>query len=287
MIPSSAPLCMLLSAIGFALMGACVKLAGMRGFPIMEIIAARSLVSLCLSYLDVRRKGVSLWGERRLLLFSRGLVGTAALICVYYAVTHLPFAEATVLQYLHPMFTGLLAFWVLRESLARSTLVSIGISLVGLVVMVRPEALWGSSAAYYDNLALAAALMGALGSAVAYVLVRKLSATEDASVIIFYFPLVALPLAILFPGPEFIWPQGEDWLLLLAIGVFTQIGQLGLTWAMRRETAGKSTAYSYLQVVFAAVIGWLVFSEVPDAWVIAGSGLILLAAWVNLRGQRH
>ena len=272
---------MLLSALGFALMAACVKLVALRGIPLMEIVAARSIVSLVISYVDIRRKRLSPWGTHRGLLCARGLVGALALICVYYAVMQLPLAEATLLQYTHPVFTALLGFLVLRETIARSTLACIALSLTGLVIMVQP----GSPTQLVTTLPLfpvGVALLGAFGSAVAYVLVRRLSAVEDASVIIFYFPLMALPLSVVLLGSDFVVPDATALVLLLLVGVFTQVGQVGLTHAMAAETAGKASAYSYVQVIFAAVLGWLLFAEVPGLWTWVGGALIVAGALVNL-----
>jgi len=274
----------LMSAFGFSLMAVCVKFASVRGIPVLEIVAARALVSLGLSVMDVRRKGISLIGHRRGLLLSRGVVGSLALICVYYALTKLPLAEATVLQYLHPMFTAILAFWFLKERLHLSTIACVIFSFLGLLLVSRPTFLFenfGVAHSAFDSWAVGAAVLGAFGSAVAYVLVRKLNETEDSSVIIFYFPLIALPLSLVLLGNDFVWPTGWSWLLLLLVGVFTQIGQIGLTKAMQTETASKATAFSYLQVVFAAVLGWLFFSEMPDVWTFSGAALILLGAIVN------
>lgn len=274
---------MLLSGLGFALMAACVKLASQRGLPLMEIIAARALVSLVLSYADVRRKGISPWGNNKVLLVARAVVGTLALVGVYYAVSAMPLADATVLQYLHPMFTALIAWAVLKEAIHRSTLICICLSLGGLLLIARPSFLFGAEAQSISQLALAAALLGAFGAALAYVLVRKLNETEDPSVIIFYFPFFAFPFALILLGDDFVWPQGSDWLILLLVGVFTQLGQIGLTKAMQTETAGKATAYSYVQVVFAAVLGWLIFGELPSIWTYFGAGLIVLGALINMR----
>ncbi len=278
---------MILSAFGFALMGMFVKLASVRGIPLLEIVAARSLVSAGISYLDVRRKRIPLLGTHKTLLLARGGVGTLALICVYYALTTIPYAEATVLQYLHPMFTALLALVFLGERLQRSTLLCILFSLAGLLAIVRPEFLFTELAASYPPLAIVAAITGAFGSAVAYVLVRTLSGREDPSVIIFYFPIIALPVSLLLLGSDFVMPSGWDWLLLLAVGVATQVGQVGLTKAMQTETASKATSFSYLQVVFAALLGWLVFSEVPGVWTLVGGALIVLGAFINLLGSRR
>lgn len=272
---------MLVSALGFALMAACVKLAAMRGIPLLEIVAARSLVSLVISYLDIKRKGLSVWGSQRALLVARGVVGTLALICVYYAVTTLPLAEATLLQYMHPLFTALLALVVLKEGIGLSTVVCIVLSITGLVVMVEPGLLRDTAPAL-PLFSVAMALAGAFGSAVAYVLVRRLSATEDASVIILYFPLVALPLSATLLGDEFVVPDMTSLALLLLVGLFTQVGQLGLTHAMRSETAGKAAAYSYIQVLFAVLLGWGIFGELPSLWTWVGGALIIAGALLNL-----
>ena len=273
---------MLLSGLGFALMAATVKLASQRGLPLMEIIAARAMVSLALSYADVKRKGLSVWGHNKPLLVARAVVGTLALTGAYYSVTAMPLADATVLQYLHPMFTALIALAFLNERIHLSTLVCIVLSLGGLLAIARPSFMFGDAATELSYLALGAALTGAFGAAVAYVLVRKLNETEDPSVIIFYFPFFALPFSLVLLGGDFVWPQGWDWALLLLVGVFTQLGQIGITKAMQTETAGKATAFSYVQVVFAAVLGWAVFGEVPGFWTYLGGGLILLGAVINM-----
>ena len=272
---------MLVSALGFALMATCVKLVANQGIPVMEIVAARSLVSLIISYLDVRRKGLSLWGTHRTLLMARGVIGALALICVYYALTTLPLAEATLLQYMHPVFTALLALLLLKERIHLSTTICILLSISGLVIMVGPDVLTGASPAL-PWFSVSIALLGAFGSAIAYVLVRRLSQLEDASVIIFYFPLIALPVSVIFLDDQFVMPNAESLVLLLLVGIFTQVGQLGLTHAMRYESAGKAAAYSYVQVIFAVLLGWAVFAEMPSLWTWVGGGLIISGALLNL-----
>jgi drug/metabolite transporter (DMT)-like permease len=275
---------MLMSALAFAIMTACVKLVSTHGIPVFEIVAARAIVSLIISYVDVRRKRLSVWGNNKKLLIARGAVGSLALICVYYAVTTLPLAEATILQYLHPVFTALLALVFLKERIQRSTIICILFCILGLVLIVSPEMTLSAG----DELPLfsvAVALMGALGSAIAYVIVKRLSCTEDSSVIIFYFPLMALPLSVVLLGDNFVMPDAEALVLLVLIGIFTQIGQIGLTKAMQTEVASKATAYSYIQVVFSIIFGWLLFSEIPSIWTWAGGALIIIGALINVFGS--
>lgn len=278
---------MLLSALGFALMAVCVKAVSLQGIPVLEIVAARSLVSLLISYVDVKRKGISMWGERHALLTARGVVGTVALICVYYSVSTLPLAEATILQYLYPLFTALLALIFLNERIQRATALCLLLSITGLIVIVRPEFLFGGTMAL-PTLSVGAALVGALGSAIAYVFVRRLSQSEDSSVIILYFPLIALPvsLTLIVMQDAFVMPSLGTLVLLLLVGVFTQVGQVGLTKAMQTEEAGKASAYAYVQVIFSMLLGWICFAEIPTLWTWVGGSLIILGALINLLWKR-
>ena len=272
---------MVLSALGFALMGACVKVLGLRNFPVLEIIAFRAAISLALSLAFVLRKNIPILGQQRLWLLARGIVGFLALLCVYYSVIHLPLAEATILQYVHPVFTLLIALLFLGERIHSQTAVCIALSLGGLFLVVQPSWLTGTQTEALDPVTIGIALLGALGSGTAYVIVRKLAATEDSSVIILYFPLVCLPATIVLGWQQFVMPTDSDWLYLIGVGLFTQVGQWGLTKGMALQNAGVVSAFSYIQVPFAMVLGYLVFNESINYWVISGASLILLAAWIN------
>ncbi len=277
---------MVLSAFGFAMMSATVKAVSAYNIPVMEIVAARALVSLFLSYFDVRRKQISPWGTHKPLLVARGAVGTMAMMAIYYAVTEMPLAEATVIQYLHPVFTAVLAWLFLKERVKPTTMVCIVFSLIGLGVMVMP-AIDPDLMDGFSPVALGAALFGAFGSAVAYVIVRNLSRkNEDSSVIIFYFPLSALPLSLILLGDDFVMPGLWPAFLLLMVGIFTQIGQIGLTKAMKADDASIATAYSYVQVIFSAALGWVFFDEIPLITTIIGGSLIIFGALINVLGNR-
>ncbi len=276
---------MLFSALGFALMTASVKHLSLHHIPVFEIVAARALVSLILSFLDVKRKRISIWGQHKRLLFMRGAVGTVALMCVYYSVSTLPLAEATILQYVYPVFTAILAIIFLKEKLQSSTIICIVFCLIGLFLIVKPE-LDGTAATELPLLSVCISVFGASCSAIAYVIVRKLSRVEDSSVIIFYFPLVALPVSALLIGDSFVMP---DWYLtgvMVLLGIFTQIGQFGLTKAMQTLSAGRASAYSYIQIVFSGLIGIFVFHELPSVWTYLGCVMIVSGALINAFGSQ-
>ena len=273
-------LLMMLSALAFSVMTVLVKLAGER-LPSQEIVVARAIVSLALSWSLLRRAGISPWGHDRVWLWIRGLLGFAGLSCVYAAVTHLPLAEATVLQYLHPAITALLAGLFLGERITRPIVLATLLSLAGVVLVARPALLFGSSAVALDPVWVLVAVAGAAFSASAYVVVRKLSRTEDPLVIVFYFPLVTVPAAIPTMWSDFVLPRGIEWLLLLGVGLATQVGQVSLTRGLGLLPAATGTALSYLQVVFAAVWGIWIFGETLDRWTVLG-GLLVIASSIGL-----
>jgi len=276
---------MILSTLGFALMGICVKFAGQSGIPLLEIVAARALVSLVLSFVDIKRKNIPVLGQNKLWLILRGVIGTFALICVYYAVLNMPFAEATVIQYLNPLFVAVMAAMFLGEKFQKITLVAIVLSMFGLVLIVQPAILFGTSETAWPLMTAFIALLGAIGSAVAYVIVRKLSATEDVSVIILYFPLVALPLSLLLLGSDFVMPKSWDWLLLLLIGIFTQLGQWGLTKSIQMSPAGKAMSFSYMQIVFALLLGLFFFAEIPNAIALTGMFIVVISTMMSIASK--
>jgi drug/metabolite transporter (DMT)-like permease len=260
-------------AFWFSIMSLLVKIAGRR-LPSMEIVLLRAVVTLVLSYALVRRAKLPLWGNRRSLLIIRGVLGAAALACFYFSIVHLPLAEATVIQYTNPVFAALLAGVLLGERLGRRELVGVAASLIGVLLIARPSFLFAGSA-QIDPVHVVIAVAGALFSATAYVTVRMLRNIDNALVVVFYFPLVTVPLVLPFALVNWTWPTPLEWAVLLGIGTTTQIAQVYMTRGLQLEPAGRATAIGYLQIVFAAVWGILLLGEHPDRWSILGATIII------------
>ncbi|WP_216902824.1 DMT family transporter [Synechococcus sp. CCY 9618] len=267
---------MLLSALAFSLMVVGVKQVGDR-IPLGEVVLARGLVSLALSLWMVRRLGVNPWGRRRGLLALRGLVGSAALFCVYAAVVHLPLAAATVLQYLYPTFTALLAWMLLGEPLGRRVLMAMGLGWLGVLLVARPAA-----TAPLPPVWVLVAVAGAVLTALAYVSVRRLAESEHPAVIVLYFPLVTVPMSLPLVLLDPVLPTPMELLALVGVGVLTQVGQVGLTRALSALPAARATAISYVQVGLAGFWGWWIFGETIDLSTAAGALLILMATLISL-----
>lgn len=259
---------MVASAFGFSVMSMLVKLASQR-LPTGEIVLARGVVTLVVSYAMVARAGIAPWGTNRRGLVFRGLLGFGGLTFYYLAIAHLPLADATTIQNTTPLLTAVLAWWILREPIGWSTAFALACGIGGVLLIVHP------SGAGLDPLGVAVALGAATTSAFAYVTVRQLARTEHALVIVFYFPLIATPLALPWALATWVTPQPVDWLLLVAIGLATQVGQVFLTMGLAVEKAGKATSVGYLQVAFAMIWQWFIFDAPPTAWSIGGAALIV------------
>jgi drug/metabolite transporter (DMT)-like permease len=275
---------MAVGAFWFSVMSLLVKVAGQR-IPSQQVVLVRGVVTLALSYAMVRRAGVSPWGHDRIRLAMRGFLGFVGLSCFYFSLAHLPIAEATVFQYMNPVFTALLAGWLLGEGMGRREVVCVALSLLGVAMVTQPSFLFGGGTRL-NPLYVAIALTGALGSAGAYVTIRRLTG-EHPLVIVFYLPLVTVPATLPMVGAMAVWPTPLEWLVLAGVGVATQIAQVYMTRGLQMERAGRATAVGYLQIVFAALWGALFFGEFPDGWSILGVllivGSMLALVW---RGKR-
>lgn len=276
---------MALGALFFSIMAALVKLAG-QTLPTMEVVLARSLVTGGVSYAVLARRGVSLRGREPGLLVARGVLGFFALSCFYFAVIRLPLADATVIQYTNPIFTALIAAVTLKEMLRRSEIALTVASLGGVLLVARPSFLFGGEGAGLDPLGVTAALFGAVFSASAYVLVRRLR-QEEPMVVVFWFGLMSILMSLPFlaHGSTRL-PVGWEWLILLGVGLSTHFGQVFLTRGLQLESAGRATAVGYLQILFAAVWGLLLFRERPDLWTGAGALVIVGCTWLLTRTRR-
>jgi drug/metabolite transporter (DMT)-like permease len=266
---------MTLSALGFSVMSVLVKLAAPR-LPTGEIVLARAVMTLVISYVMVKRaiggdgKPLSPWGHQRRKLLFRGFLGFSALACYYLALARLPLADATTLHYIQPLVTALLAWWILDEKIGWAAAFAIACGIGGVLFVVHP-----GMGAVADPTGSLIALASATLSSIAYVTVRQLSKTEHPLVIVFYFPLVATPLAIPWAAAKVVMPDARDWLLLIGIGVATQIGQVFLTMGLMIERAGRATSVGYIQICFALLWQIWLFDTTPALGTLIGAGLII------------
>ncbi|MBK8996810.1 MAG: DMT family transporter [Myxococcales bacterium] len=275
---------LVLSALAFSAMSVQVKLAG-RELPVAMLVLARGVVTLVMSVTWLSLRRIRPWGSNKRGLVQRALFGTGALACYFYAVNALPLAEATVLHYLNPVFVAVIASLFLGERTDTRLVLAILLSLAGTVLVARPGFVFGG-ATPLSHLGVAVALGSALLSACAYATVRVLARTEHSDVIVFYFALFAAPIALPFALASWVWPSPTGWLLLLGLGVATQAGQTFMTRGLALVPAARGTTIGYVQIVFAATWGVLLFHEELSGFTLLGAGLVVLAVVLLLLQRR-
>ena len=273
------------SAFAFSLMTVCVKHLGGR-IPVIEIVFLRALISLVITRLMLKKAGINPWGKNKKLLLIRGLMGTAALLCVFKALSSLSLAAATIIQYTYPTFTTILAWLVLSEATKKRILLAVLLGLMGVTLVANPFDK-SSSISQVSSSPIAIALLGSILTAIAYICVRKLSKEENALVIVHYFPLVSVPITLPFIFIQGVMPTTIEWIWILGIGLFTQIGQILITEGLSLLPAGLASSINYTQVIFASLWGVIIFSETLDLYIFVGAILVLASTLISLSSAVH
>jgi drug/metabolite transporter (DMT)-like permease len=169
--------------------------------------------------------------------------------------------------------------FALGEPLRGADILATILSMAGVVLVAQPTFLFAEGAAL-DPVAVVIGIVGAIFSAVSYVVIRRLGATDHHLVVVFYFPLVTGPASLPLLAVEgVVLPQGVEWLYLLGIGVAAQLGQIEITQGFKLETAGRASSITYLQIVLAYSWGILLFGEYPNALSILGAALVVLGVF--------
>jgi drug/metabolite transporter (DMT)-like permease len=265
---------MLLASFFFALMALSVKLVA--NIPVLETIFFRSVIASVLCLWGLWRAGVAPLGNNRRLLIFRGLAGAVSLIQGFYLIQTIPLAAATTLTHLSPIFTTLIAIWFVKERVAPIQLAFFVLSFVGVVMIqgfdyrITP---WH----------LAVGISASFCMGLAYNSVRRLGSDEHPLVIMFYFPLICLPFTALYSYFYWVQPQGWEWLYLLLVGITAQLGQYFMTVSYKIATVSRVAIVAYSEVLFAIVLGYVLFGENFNLLTYAGMTLVAAGVVLNIR----
>ncbi len=266
---------MLGASFFFSIMAMLVKTLEPR-IPPQEIVFARSVLNVAFTLALIARYRVSALGRNRLTLLLRGICGYVALSCYFYTIHVMPLADAVLIHNTFPILVALLAPLVLREpGLREGGLASFGLALLGLAGVahvVKPAGAFGGV------LPAVVGVVGALGSATAYIVIRSIGRTEHPLTVVLYFPMLSVVLSAVPTAVAFVVPTPLEALVLLGVGVTTTAAQVLLTHGLTLERASVATPISYTSLVFSGALGAAFFGEVPDARTVAGSVLIAAAA---------
>lgn len=264
---------MLFATLFFSLMNVAVKL--LPHIPAVEVVFFRSVVSFILSFGILKARKVPVLGKNHTLLIMRGAAGSLALILYFQLIQEIPLASATTILFLSPIFASILGIFFVKEKVMPIQWFFYVISFAGILLIK----------GFDTRIAAIYLLMGfssSLFSGVAFNCIRKLNTSEHPLVIIFYFPLVTLPITGIWSIFDWVTPQGWDWFILIMVGVLTQIAQYFMTRSFQVEEISKVASLRYLGIIYALVFGFIFFDEHFNLMVYLGMGLTIFGVVLNI-----
>ncbi len=271
--PASQPLTghgvalMLGSVLSFGLMAITIRMASAQLHP-FEIAFFRNLFGLMFTAPLIWHTGLGLLRTNRVRLYLvRCVVGLGAMLTGFWALVHLPLAQAVALSYTTPLFVTILAVLVLGEVVRARRWSAVAIGFVGVLVILRPGV---------DGLQFAAmvALVSSLLAASAAVSIKFLARTEHPDAIVIWMVMIMTPLSLLPALPFWQWPNAESWFWVILTGGFGTLGHICLTRAYRIADVSALQPLNFLQLPIVAMLAWLLFAEPVDAWTALGAGII-------------
>jgi len=270
---------MFLSTLAFFLANSCVK--QVSHLPAMEMVFFRCIVATVICTVGLVRAKASILGSNHFVLLLRGVFGTTALFTFFVTLQHIPLATAQTLQYMAPVFTAVIAIFVLKESLLPAQFLFYAMAFGGVLLIERVD----------DRISPWYVVIGVFSgfcSGMAYNLVRSMRGKEYPLTIVFHFQAVGAVVGLISLFFEWETPRGWDWLFLLLVGVLSQLGQVFLTRALQSEAVAGVAIINYTGLVYAITVGWVIFGEPQTIWSLVGMAIVVSSVMISiLYGRRR
>jgi len=264
----------IISALFFSLMSAFVKLSG--NIPIAEKVFFRNLISLGIAFYILKKKGASFKGKRenRKFLFYRAFLGTTGMFFKFYSISNMYLADSTMLNRLSSFFVTIFAVLFLKEKLSKIQIPLLFIVFFSALLVIKPKF-------NLEGLPALAGLLSAITAGGVYTIISFLKNKEDSSTIVLWFSALSMISSLPFLLGNFVVPSSLQLFYLLATGVCAAGGQFAITSAYKYAPANEVSIYSYLNIIFAVIIGFFIWGELPDTLSIIGGILIIGVGVIN------
>jgi drug/metabolite transporter (DMT)-like permease len=290
------------STLLFAGMLALVKMYSQ--YPVAQLVFFRSffalfvLVAWLLWRGDFPRALYTKWLSGHLV---RSFAGVGSMFLMFASYGFLPLADVTALGYASPLLVVVLAALLLDEKVTRARWSAVIIGFAGVIVI-----LWdniGFSVDARRAIGAICAVCGACLVAVAMIQTRRLTRSEDTGAIVFYFQTTTTlasfavilaaeiwpatwPMGEIVIGQAWVWPQAADWWPLIAIGLLGGLGQIFMTQSYRLADASIIACFDYTSMLWALVLGLLIFGDLPSAMAMTGAGIIVFGGLLAIQAER-
>lgn len=270
-LPLRAVAWMVASTLGFGTMAVLIRIASARVHP-FEIAFLRSLFGALAALPLLWMHGPRILRTDRLGFYTlRCAIGALSMLAGFWAIAHLPLAQAIALSYSSPLFVTIGAVLFLGEAVRLRRWTAVAAGFVGVLVIVRPGGEGFSAASLV-------ALFSAAMTGVVTISIKFLSRSDPADTIVLLTTWLWVPLSLPAALTVWQWPPAELWPWLALIGVLGTLGQYAWTHALKLADASSLAPFSYLQLVFVAVLAWLLFGETPDRYTALGAAIVIGAS---------
>lgn len=261
----------IMSAFGFAMMSAFVKLSG--DLPSFQKTFFRNIIAASIALISIVKSKGNFFGkkENQRLLLLRSSFGTLGIIFNFYAIDKLILSDANMLNKLSPFFVIIFSWLFLKENINLKQISAIAIAFIGALFIIKPS----FSSEIFPALI---GVLGAITAASAYTCVRALGGKESPNTIVFYFSffssLVTLPLTLITYKPMDI----IQLTYLILAGISASLGQFGVTYAYKYAPAKEISIFDYSNIIFSAIISLIFFGLLPDYLSVIGYIIIFIAS---------
>jgi len=272
-------LTILVAAFGFAIMVALIKLAGER-LHVTQILFVRQLVMVAIVMPKVVSHFPGCLKTARLdLQLIRVVFALVAMLCGFYAVIHMPLADAMAIGFAKSFFVTIFAIWFLDEVVGMRRWLAVIVGFVGVIVMMQP----GTQG--FDPISVLA-LISAASAGLVMVIIRQLSKT-DQPVTILSYQAILVAICVAIPALYYwLTPTLWEWALLFAIGVVSYGAQMLNIFAYKWGEASVLASLDYVRLLYATFFGWLLFDTLPGPYTLVGALVIIGASIYTVQRER-
>lgn len=270
--PVRAALWMVGAALFFSGLSALIRRLGQEMHP-FEVAFFRNLFGFLFMVPWLWRIGFGILRTKRLGTYTwRSLLSLASMLAWFSALPIMPFEQAVALSFTAPLFATVGAALILKETVRARRWSATIVGFLGVLLIVRPG--------FGDGLGLGAtlAILSSMISAGLTLIVKDLSRTEPSDAVVTYMVLLLTPMSLIPAAFVWHWPPLQQWPLLAAMGALGSMGHMCLMRSFALADASAVMPYDYTRMLFATLIGYLAFAEVPDIWTWIGAGIIASAA---------
>lgn len=273
----------ILSALSFTGMNTFVRLAG--DLPTMQKVFFRNFVAMIFAFAAMVKAGDSFKPKKGSLkyLLIRSAAGLAGVFGNFYALDKIELSNASMLNKMSPFFALIFSALFIKEKVKPKQAVAIAVAFIGALFIIKPT--FGNA----DLLASLAGFAGGMAAGGAYTCVRWLGIKgENGSLIVLFFSVFSCVLTVPYLIFDYHYMTAFQWFALLMAGVFAAGGQFSITAAYTHAPSREISVYDYSQIIFAAVVGFFVFGDIPDVWSFVGYFIIIaMAVWMFVYNNRQ